>query len=197
MATRGPKAQPIGPRLLANMVVDESGCWLWQGYTQDNGYGYISGGRRAARLLVHRASYEAFIGPIPDGLQVDHTCHNPENCPPGPSCMHRRCVNPEHLEAVTPGVNTLRSGGPSAVNARRTHCTHDHPFTDENTYVAPGGGRRCKVCATADARAVREKMKMVRVPVAVYDAVAVRAQRDGVSLTALVGSVLASFVASE
>lgn len=69
-------------------------CWLWQGQQNRNGYGRIK--IQGRWLMVHRVSYELHIGPIPEGLVLDHLCRN------------RLCCNPQHLEAVTVRENTLR-----------------------------------------------------------------------------------------
>jgi hypothetical protein len=82
----------------------------------------------------HRVSYEAFKGPIPDGLTIDHLCRN------------RACVNPEHLEPVTMRVNCLRGESPAAVHARKTHCPKGHEYSAENTYRHKGNHRMCKLC---------------------------------------------------
>lgn len=87
-------------------------CLLWTGKTDGNGYAAItiwSGeGRRTRRLS--RVSHEEFIGPIPDGYDVDHACHSrdPDACPGRPNCLHIRCWNPEHLQAVTHAENMRR-----------------------------------------------------------------------------------------
>lgn len=110
--------------------VDE--CWLWMAARSWGGYGafWVDNGARRA----HRWLYELLVGPIPDGLTLDHLCVNPP------------CVNPGHLEPVTAGANALRGDGPPAQNARRTHCIRDHEFTEENTVVQADGHRRCRTC---------------------------------------------------
>lgn len=89
-------------------------------------------------VLAHRYAYELLVGPIPEGLHIDHLCRV------------RLCVNPAHLEAVTCHENNRRSTSPTAVNAKKTHCPRGHEYTEENTYFAPPDGRRmCKPCARA------------------------------------------------
>jgi HNH endonuclease len=137
-------------------------CFIWTGKTGSNGYGAITisvDGRRKCRAL-HRVSYEEFIGPIPDGYQVDHACHsdNPEACPGRPNCLHILCWNPEHLRAVTRLENMQgRKSQPGwlARNGRRkTHCKRGHEFTPENTYVPPNNpyAQVCKECRNLRSR---------------------------------------------
>lgn len=83
---------------------------------------------------AHRYAYTEIVGPIPDGLTLDHLCKRTD------------CVNPEHLEPVTGKVNTLRGNNPTAINARKTICANGHEFTPENTYLRPNGGRKCRTC---------------------------------------------------
>ena len=104
------------------------GCMLWTGAVSAQGYG------RFCRSWAHRLVYEAVVGPVPEGLQLDHLCRN------------RLCVNPEHLEPVTNRVNTLRGEGPTALNAKKTHCHKGHPFAGANLIILPDGSRRCRAC---------------------------------------------------
>ena len=76
-------------RLLRAVLQDpDSGCWLWRGQISNSGYGRImlSGPEGPRMESAHRASYRAFVGPIPEGGLIRQTCGN------------RLCVNPEHLE---------------------------------------------------------------------------------------------------
>lgn len=87
------------------------GCWMWKGGTNHRGYGQF--GRRAADGTVigyraHRLAYELMVGPIPDGLLMDHLCHQPGVCSALDRCEHRRCVNPHHLKIVTDSESNLR-----------------------------------------------------------------------------------------
>jgi hypothetical protein len=117
------------------MVDKTQDCWNWTG-ALDNGYGRFQGGPRGSKVhRAHRLAYELLVGPIPEGLVLDHLCRN------------RRCVNPDHLEPVTNRINVLRGEGWAASRARQTHCIHGHEFTPANTYVDPKRGTRgCREC---------------------------------------------------
>lgn len=120
------------PRLFEESVVfDESGCWLWMGPVNENGYGRVKPHGDVMRI-AHRAFYEAFVGPIPKGLTLDHLC------------SVRACVNPAHLEPVTQAENLQRAV------ARRTHCRNGHPLTEANITLNRWAGhkttRRCRLC---------------------------------------------------
>lgn len=135
----------------------DSECWPWTGALQPNGYGrFTSDNRRASRQgsMAYRYAYELLVGPIPDGLVIDHMCHTPE-CKLGNDCPHRRCVNPAHLEPKTQAENQHRSTVAEvqrARHARRTHCKDGHELTPANTYVVQGR-RRCRECLRIKARA--------------------------------------------
>lgn len=117
------------------------GCWPWIGKLNADGYGLFTGSRR--RVRAHRFAYELLVGPIPDGLVLDHLCRNP--------C----CVNPTHLEPVTIRENVLRGVGPSAKHAVKTHCVNGHPFDSVNTHITAQGWRKCRACER-EARAQRK-----------------------------------------
>lgn len=84
-------------------------CWPWLGHCQNGGYGQFgSGGKR----LTHRIAYEYLVGPIPDGLDLDHLCHTADpQCADNEKCPHRKCCNPDHLEPVTRRENIRRGRG--------------------------------------------------------------------------------------
>jgi hypothetical protein len=113
-----------GPRLdyLAMHTVEADGCWIFTGTINNKGYGSI------LKTTAHRYIYEATVGPIPAGLQIDHLC------------MNKQCVNPAHLEPVTAAENVRRR------NASETHCRRGHAFTADNTYMRAAGNKECKTC---------------------------------------------------
>ncbi|MGA8330420.1 MAG: hypothetical protein WB777_14120 [Mycobacterium sp.] len=129
-------------RRIAEAIRIEGDCWIWTKSLSRYGYGRISMGNLSR--LAHRMTYEFLVGPIPDGLPLDHQCHNRDTtCPGGLKCRHRRCVNPAHLEPVTQAVNLARS---VHANTKKTHCMRGHEFNKKNTYLRPRGGRACRVC---------------------------------------------------
>lgn len=85
-------------------------------------------------VYAHRAVYERIVGAIPAGMQLDHTCRI------------RSCVNPAHLEPVTPRENTVRA------TVLITACPKGHPYDQENTLLSQAGARRCRECLRTDAR---------------------------------------------
>jgi HNH endonuclease len=132
--------------------VDASGdCWLWTGPRLPNGYGSTVS-YQGKFQNPHRIAWRLLVGPIPSGLTLDHLCRNPP------------CVNPDHLEPVTPRENTLRGYGPGARNAVKTECPRGHPYDDANTYLHPHARRRgCRICLKA-ASANRAKKEVLRRP---------------------------------
>lgn len=108
-------------------------CWLWTGSLDTSGYGILRVGKKTTS--AHRFAYEVQVGLIAGGMQLDHLC-----------CV-RNCVNPAHLEQVTPEENMRR------VRERNTHCQHGHEFTPENTYWM----RACRICQVERQRERRRK----------------------------------------
>ncbi|WP_417159116.1 HNH endonuclease signature motif containing protein [Streptomyces gilvifuscus] len=127
-------------------------CWEWPGYKSEAGYGKIgvffgvddTGKYRMTSTYTHRVAYESQVGPIPEGMVIDHLCRN------------RSCCNPAHLEPVTQGTNLLRAPASlPVVNAAKTHCPAGHEYTPENTYVGSEGTRFCRRCDRDKKRAKR------------------------------------------
>lgn len=124
-----------------------SGCWLWLGHKNRRGYGtfYVSRLTFKGHLKAHRWVYERFVGPISDGLEIDHLC-----------CVSS-CVNPEHLEPVTHDENIRRGvergsfsgNGQSFVRYQgsKTHCPSGHPYSGENLHIyIKSDGSAARIC---------------------------------------------------
>lgn len=130
-----------GPELLARTVRDGD-CLLWADAVQSSGYGSVGIGGRTH--LAHRVSYELNVGPIPDGLQIDHVRDR--------GCHSRLCINPAHLEPVTPQENVRRNG-----HGTQERCKRDHPLSGDNLVIKKRGdkppSRNCRECARITKRA--------------------------------------------
>ena len=131
--------------LMDRVEVSPVGCWIWQRCLV-KGYGCwkFNGGS-----LAHRIVYELLIGPIPEGYQIDHLC------------KVTRCVNPDHLEPVTPTEHSLRS------HISWTHCRRAHPLTPENTRVYYRNGkqeRQCRACLRVAKRDQKRRRRALGLP---------------------------------
>lgn len=124
----------------ARITVTDAGCWEWQQRCNRHGYGEVNlTALREAGIskLVHVITYTLLVGPVPDGLELDHLCRN------------TKCCNPSHLEAVPHLVNVER-GELRARHleyfASQTHCKNGHEYTPANTHIRTDGRRRCRTC---------------------------------------------------
>jgi hypothetical protein len=137
------QAPTLRERILAKVVIDENGCWIWQGHIGPKGYGQVRGlgGTRPA----HQSAYEQWKGPLPKGTEPDHLC------------KVRSCVNPDHLEAVSHHENLHRGDTLTARNAAKTHCPQRHPYAGDNLIIriCRNGtlGRVCRTCRDEKNRA--------------------------------------------
>jgi hypothetical protein len=122
---------------LTKVSVSNMGCWVWQGGRGGYGltYGTFFNGSRTVR--AHRWAYEHWVGPIPNGLELDHLCRV------------RLCVNPKHLEPVTHDENSRRS----PLKGDRKECKRGHVYSPENIYRLPSGNRECRPCRRGTRRA--------------------------------------------
>ena len=130
------------------MQLNKDECMLYAGSKTHDGYGLVwyQERTRTVNLYVHRVMYENFVGPITEGLEVDHLCFTPE------------CINPDHLEPVTGTVNNERKYGKGL-------CKRGHKLTPDNVYITVQDkvtgrtSKSCKICNQMRSRAVYLKKK--------------------------------------
>lgn len=129
---------------MRRVLVDvDTGCWLWTGAANLYSYGVIGNGDRSDLVtLVHRAAYEDLVGPIPEGLDLDHLCRN------------RICCNPDHLEPVTRAENVARGDHAKCWADELETCKRGHPWVPENTRYS-AKQRHCRTCERARKRGYR------------------------------------------
>lgn len=139
---------PFPRNLIERRESQPNGCIHWTGLIDRDGYGQVTVNRKHRQ--AHRLAYELWVGPIPAGHQIDHACHNEdESCAGGSSCLHRRCVNPEHLRPSTSRENSLASPHTSqSINLAKTHCPQGHEYDGVNNR----GARTCSICLRAGYR---------------------------------------------
>lgn len=145
---------PLVDRLrIVGWDVAANGCWIWRGRigSKTNGqYGVLDFEGKA--ILAHRAAYECWVGPIPDGNVLMHRCDTP------------LCINPEHLTPGTQRENLAdRDSKGRHPNSQKTHCRHGHEYTPENTITRIGAGgnpeRKCRTCARTTWRKSKARSK--------------------------------------
>lgn len=134
---------------ISRFDVDANGCWIWRLRPNSDGYGQIV--RRKKHFYAHVFSYLFHVGPVPEGLELDHIC------------SVRLCINPAHLEPVTHAENVDR-GRSKTHMAERTHCVNGHELSGSNVHMQHwtrkdgtiGMFRRCRKCAAEVSRRERE-----------------------------------------
>lgn len=144
---RSRRNQPLAVRFESKVIRTEGGCWEWAGSHSPQGYAFMYV-RPGVRTNAHRVAYELLVGPIPEGLDLDHLCRN------------RGCVNPAHLEPVTGGENNRRGISVAAVNATKERCPKGHPYDVTRTVR----GRPARFCSTCErdrtARRAAERQRL-------------------------------------
>ena len=134
-------------KITYNMITT---CWIWTGSKVDNHKGLIYGQiwANGKKELVHRVSYQLFIGNIPKNLTIHHLCKNP------------LCVNPFHLKTMPLRENILIGNGATAINAKKTHCPKGHLLTGKRLYRGKAG-RYCLQCNQAYNKQYRKNQKVL------------------------------------
>lgn len=141
----------VEERFWSKVEKTEDGCWLWRGTQVRNGYGHfwLDGKGR----IAHRVAYEWHVGPIPEGMEIDHRCR------------HTDCVNPAHLDVVS-HVENVRRGRLGVLYTMPTHCQHGHVLTPGNARIwrEPAGETSvvrwtCKQCDVAKIQRYRARLR--------------------------------------
>lgn len=135
------------------------GCWLWTGPLNESGYA-MRRQNSGSSSLVHRWLYQLLVGPVDRSLHLDHLCHTrDESCRADRSCPHRRCVNPAHLEPVTPAENNRRSRSPAQLAAKANRCKRGHDLTVHGYVRKDKKGRNCKACGKITGQIWRDRLR--------------------------------------
>lgn len=139
--------------ILKRITISESGCWIWSGAVDSHGYGkccFVWDGKRIT--VSHRLAYMAFVGEIPEGMQVDHMCWQPQ------------CCNPSHLRLLSALENVSRQR-----SAMKPFCKHGHPLSGGNVYIRTarsGGQRQCRLCNLRAVKQYRARLMVVKIEAA-------------------------------
>ena len=134
-----PRGSAVIERLMFRTALLANGCWEWRGAKNPKGYGNIRVDSYGPAKSTHRVAYTELVGPIPNGMEIDHLCRN------------RACINPQHLEAVDHATNVRRSERPAI-----THCKWGHEFNENNTRSS-SVGRHCRPCVKEATRKYRQR----------------------------------------
>jgi hypothetical protein len=135
--------EPLEDRIARKFTIVDDGCWEWTDSHRSRGYGALKvGGKRGQMVDAHLITYRTFVGPVPEGLELDHICRN------------RACINPDHLEPVTRRMNALRGVSIIAAHARKTHCKYGHEFV-----TVKEGDRTRRRCIPCQYEAIKRYQK--------------------------------------
>lgn len=131
-------------RIVSRFEKQDNGCWHHPSVPTAKGYAQTKyGWPKSQSTLIHRLSWIYYKGDIPEGMVIDHLCHNPAECEGGNNCPHRRCVNPDHLALVTEAENNAKT---VRVLKYRSHCLKGHPLENNVIQFASRKGQYCLTC---------------------------------------------------
>ncbi len=134
-------------KFLDNVILWPSGCWLWSAGATSKGYAHFYVDGKTVR--AHRWAYKTWVGDLIAGMFIHHKCNT------------IACVNPLHLEQVTP---LEHNQGIKGWGGNKTHCKSGHPLSGENLipgYVNGNRWRRCRECSRIRKRLWRKRHKEV------------------------------------
>lgn len=129
----------------ANKFTASGGCWEWFAASNQDGYGCFR--FKGKTYSAHSFIYQVLKGILAENLVVDHSCNNP------------KCVNPEHLKAMTQRENILKSTGIAAIRARQTVCKYGHEFSTPKWLKNSTSRRYCNTCHKLRERKRRERLQ--------------------------------------
>jgi hypothetical protein len=150
-------------KVIDRIEPQENGCWWYPAVPHSKGYASTRIGWPVVKgAKVHRLSWIYYKGDIPEGMVIDHLCHDPSECEGGNTCIHRRCVNPDHLQLISASDNNKKT---VRVLKYRTHCKRGHMLENnvveyDNKY---GKKRICKTCQTENRNNYRAKARLAGV----------------------------------
>lgn len=145
-------------KIIDRIEPQANGCWWYPAVPNRKGYAQTRIGWPVTKpILIHRLSWIYHNGDIPEGMVIDHTCHDPAICEGGFNCEHRRCVNPEHLSIVTSKENSQRS---VRLLKYKTHCRKGHSLENNTVQYPSRSTTLCRTCKQEARNKSRAKKKV-------------------------------------
>lgn len=146
-------------KIINRIEPQDSSCWWYPAVPNTKGYAQTRIGWPVIKTaLIHHLSWIYYNGDIPEGMVIDHLCHDPSSCAGGNTCEHRRCVNPEHLQVVTAPENNKKT---VRVLKYKTHCKNGHEL-ENNMYKYRSGKYIRSACHTCKKKQTANNMRKYR-----------------------------------